>query len=59
MPLNMVPKIYVEAAKCTASSDCCGVGLDPGPKPETYLCQACGESCERVLSNPETVIFNG
>lgn len=57
--LAVTPVITVTAAKQAASSACHGAKLSPGPAPGAFLCRECGESCERVLSGPEEVIFRG
>lgn len=53
--LEIRPVITAALAHRTASSDCCGVKLDPGLEPGTFTCQACGEPCGRVMSEPREI----
>ena len=57
--LEIQPVITVTAVKQTASSDCCAAKLRPGAPPDGYECTACGQPCQRVLSEPEEVTFRG
>lgn len=57
--LQVRPVITVTLAHRIASSDCCGVRLGPGPEPGIFTCQACGEPCDRVMSEPREVIARG
>jgi predicted RNA-binding Zn-ribbon protein involved in translation (DUF1610 family) len=58
---NLIIESRIQAvlAKRTASSSCCGAKLSPGAKPQAFTCGTCGNPCERVLSGPEKVVFNG
>lgn len=57
--LVVQPVFEVTAAVRRASSACCGAKLDPGAAPESFVCQACGQPCKRVLSEPEEVVLRG
>ena len=44
-----------------ALSDCCGARLMPDVGTGGYACRACGEPCQRVLGDPQTIkaVSNG
>jgi len=49
------PKITATLTHRTASSDCHGARLNPGPTPGTFTCRTCDQPCDRILSEPEEV----
>jgi hypothetical protein len=51
--LAVQPEFHATGQVRRASSACCAAKLSPGGKPGTYTCRACGQPCERVLSDPE------
>jgi hypothetical protein len=61
--LDVKPVFRVTLAKRTASSSCCGAKLrdarGPGEAAPLYVCVACGNACDRVLSDPEEVTAGG
>ncbi len=57
--LIIQPQFRAEGRVRRASSDCCGAKLSPGPEPRTFTCRACGQPCERVLSEPGEVTLHG
>lgn len=64
--LAVVPVVRATAAVRRASSSCCGAGLSIRPDatgtpdgPAYFACRACGQPCDRVLSDPEEVELHG
>lgn len=57
--LAVVPEITAVLEHRTASSSCCGAKLSPGTVPGSFTCRGCGESCERVMSDPVEVTAHG
>jgi hypothetical protein len=68
--LTIQPVIRGEGEIRRASSSCHGARLDIAGRSRddaipldenavTWLCRECGQECERVLSEPEKVTFNG
>jgi hypothetical protein len=57
--LEVRPVITAVLEHRKAASDCHGALLNPGPEQGTFTCQACGQPCERVLSEPREVTAHG
>lgn len=64
--ITIRPVIRADGEVRRATSACHGAKLDvlqdviPGaemPAAMTWLCRECGEPCERVMSEPEKVVF--
>jgi hypothetical protein len=53
--LVVAPTITATLAHRTASSDCHGAKLNPGPEPGMFTCRSCGQPCDRILSDPQEV----
>ena len=59
--LAVVPEFRVTAEVRRASSDCHGAKLDVAGDDVTqrWVCQECGQPCDRVLSDPVEVTAGG
>ena len=57
--LNIRPALQATLVKRTAYSACCGARLDAGPLRGVYICRACGQACERKLSDGEVITAHG
>lgn len=53
------PQITAVLEHRKASSSCCGAKLRPAHVPQAFECCACGQACERVLSDPVEVTAYG